>query len=113
MDELDELKSIKTAMAENPTEMILDQYRREIEDDKAQHQELLAQLQESMPEHQKFLSMTEDRKQSRQKIAEMERNIAAFEILAKSQKDPVRIPASVIEPTVPSSPAGCSTSAWV
>ena len=105
MDELDELKSIKTEMAENPTEMILDQYRREIEDDKAHHQELLAQLQESMPEHQKFLSMTEDRNQIRQKIAEMERNIASFEILAKSQKDPVRIPSSVIEPTVPIKPS--------
>lgn len=105
MDELDELKSMKTAMAENPTEMILDQYRREIEDDKAHHQELLAQLQESMPEHQKFLSMTEDRNQIRQKIAEMERNIASFEILAKSQKDPVRIPPSVIEPTVPIKPS--------
>ena len=105
MDEIDELKSIKTVMAENPTEMILDQYRREIEDDKAHHQELLAQLQESMPEHQKFLSMTEDRNQIRQKIAEMERNIASFEILAKSQKDPVRIPPSVIEPTVPIKPS--------
>ena len=92
-------------MAENPTEMILDQYRREIEDDTAHHQELLAQLQESMPEHQKFLSMTEDRQQVRQKIAEMERNIASFEILAKSQKDPVRIPSSVIEPTVPIKPS--------
>ena len=41
--------------------MILDQYRRELEDDKAQHQELLAQMQESMPEHQKFLSLIEER----------------------------------------------------
>ena len=48
-------------MAENPTEMILEQYRREIEDDKEQHQAVLAQMQESMPEHQKFLSMIEDR----------------------------------------------------
>ncbi len=33
------------------------------------------------------------------------RNIASFEILAKSQKDPVRIPSSVIEPTVPIKPS--------
>lgn len=105
MDELDELRSLKTVMAENPTEMILDQYRREIEDDQSHHQELLAQLQESMPEHQKFLSMTEDRNQIRQKIAEVETNIASFEILAKSQKDPVRIPSSVVEPTVPIKPS--------
>jgi capsular exopolysaccharide synthesis family protein len=105
MDEIDELRSIKTRMADNPTEMILDQYQREIEDDKAQHQAVLAQMQESMPDHQKFLSMVEDRNQTRQTIAEMERNIASFDILAKSQKDPVRIPPSVVEPTVPIKPS--------
>jgi capsular exopolysaccharide synthesis family protein len=105
MDELDELKKVKTTMAENPTALILDQHRHEIENDQEHLQELLAQLQESMPEHQKFLSMTEDRNQVRQKIAEMERNIASFEILAKSQKDPVKIPPSVLEPTVPIKPS--------
>jgi capsular exopolysaccharide synthesis family protein len=38
------------------------------------------------------------------KIAEMERDIAAFEILAKSQKDPVQAPENVVEPTVPIKP---------
>lgn len=105
MDELDELRSLKTQMAENPTEMILDQYQREVEDDRAQLQAVLAQMQESMPDHQKFLSMVEDRHQTRQSITEMERNIASFELLASSQKDPVRIPPSVVEPTVPIRPS--------
>ena len=105
MDELDELQSIKTQMADSPEKMILDQYQREIEDDKAQHQAVLAQMQESMPEHQKFLSMVEERNRSRQTMAEMERNIANFELLARSQKDPVRIPDSVVEPTVPIRPS--------
>ncbi len=105
MDELDELRSLKTQMAENPTEMTLDRYEREIEDDKAQQQAVLAQMQESMPDHQKFLSMVEDRHQTRQCITEMERNIASFELLASSQKDPVRIPPSVVEPTVPIKPS--------
>jgi len=104
MDEIDGLKSLKTKMAENPTEMILDQYQREVEDDKAQLQVVLAQMQKSMPEHQRFLSMVEDRNRSRQALAEMERNIASFELLARSQKDPVRIPASVAEPPVPIKP---------
>ena len=55
----------------------------------------------SMPEHQKFLSLVEERNEARKAIAEMDQNISAFEILAKSQKDPVRIPSSVVEPTVP------------
>ncbi len=105
MDELDELKSFKTQMAENPTEMILGQYEREIEDDKAQLQTVLEKLQESMPGHQKFLSMVEDRNRCRQALAEMEHNIASFELLARSQlaKGPVSIP-HVVEPTVPIRP---------
>jgi capsular exopolysaccharide synthesis family protein len=105
MNEIDELKSIKTEMAENPTEMILDQYRRELEDDKAQHQAVLTQMQDSMPEHQRFLSMVEDRKQAQLKLAEMQRNIDAFEILKKSLKEPVVIPTNIIEPTVPIRPS--------
>ena len=105
LDELDELRSIKTQMSDSPEKMILDQYQREIEDDKAQHQEVLARMQESMPEHQKFLSLVEERNRSRQTMAEMERNIANFELLARSQKDPVRIPDSVVEPTVPIRPS--------
>ncbi len=105
MDELNELGSIKTRMAENPMEMILGQHEREIEDDKAQLQMVLEKLQESMPDHQKFLSMVEDRNRSRQALAEMKHNIASFELLARSQKDPVRIPPSVVEPTVPIRPS--------
>ncbi len=105
MDELDELRSLKTQMADNPTELILNQYQREVEDDKAQLQEVLVKMQESMPDHQKFLSMVEDRNRSRQALAEMEHNIASFELLARSQKDPVRIPPSVVEPTVPIKPS--------
>ena len=105
MDELDELKSFKTKMSANPTEMILGQVEREIEDDKAQLQTVLEKMQESMPEHQKFVSMVEDRNRNRQALAEMERNIASFELLARSQKDPVKIPPSVVEPTVPIKPS--------
>ena len=75
MDELDELRSIKTAIADDPTTMLLEPYHREIEDDRAQHEADLVRLQESMPAHQKYLSMVDDRTHVRQTIAEMERNI--------------------------------------
>ena len=65
---------------------------------------MLAKMQAAMPDHQKFLGLMEDRQQTREKIAEMERDIASFEILAKSQKDPVQTRDNVIEPTVPIKP---------
>jgi capsular exopolysaccharide synthesis family protein len=61
-------------------------------------------MQESMPDHQKFLAMVEDRNRSRQALADMEHNIDSFDLLARSQKDPVRIPSSVVEPTLPIKP---------
>ncbi len=99
MNELDELRSIKTEMAENPEAMILDRFQRELENDKAQQQEVLDRMQASMPAHQKFLSLVEERDETRKAIAQMDQNISAFDILAKSQKDAVRIPSSVVEPT--------------
>jgi capsular exopolysaccharide synthesis family protein len=105
MDELGELRSLKTKMAPNPTAMILERYSQEIEDDKVQHEAILAKMQESMPGHQKFLSLIDERNTARQAISEMDKNIAAFEILAKSQRRPVKIPSSVVEPTVPIRPS--------
>jgi capsular exopolysaccharide synthesis family protein len=105
MNKIEELRALKTEMADNPTDVILDQYRREYEDDKAQQEALLAKMQDSMPAHQQFLSMVQERDQTRQAIAEMDRNISAFDILAKSQKDPVTIPTSVVEPTIPVRPS--------
>jgi capsular exopolysaccharide synthesis family protein len=105
MDEIRELQSIKTHMAANPTALILERYSQELEDDRAQHDAILAKMQESMPGHQKFLSMVDERNTMRQAISEMDKNISAFEILAKSQKKPVKIPSSVVEPTIPIRPS--------
>jgi capsular exopolysaccharide synthesis family protein len=108
MDELEELKSLdtmKTQMAESPLAMILDRYSREFEGDRARHEQILAKMQESMPAHQKFLSLIDERDRGRQAVAEMGRNIDSFEILAESQKAPVKGGDSVIEPTVPVRPS--------
>lgn len=107
LDEIDEvgrMDSFKTKMAADPSEMILEKSMREIEDDQAEHQSMLAEMQAAMPDHQKFLGLMEDRQQARLKIAQMERDIASFEILAKSQKEPVQAPDNVVEPTVPIKP---------
>lgn len=105
MDELDDLRSIKTEIARDPTSKLLEVYNRELDDARAQHEAALLKMQESMPAHQKYLSMAEERNHVRQSIAEMEHNLSAFTILAKSQKDSVRIPDSVVEPVVPVRPS--------
>lgn len=105
LDEIDDLKSVKTEMASDPTKMILEQYERQTKDDRAQLQAVMDEMQDSMPEHQKFLSMVEDRKQVQLKIADMQRKIDEFEILKKSQRDPVSIPTSVVEPVAPVRPS--------
>ena len=62
-------------------------------------------MQASMPAHQKFLSLVEERNETRKAIAEMDQNISDFDILSKSQKNPVQIPSSVAEPTAPVRPS--------
>jgi capsular exopolysaccharide synthesis family protein len=49
--------------------------------------------------------MIDERNTARQAISEMDKNLAAFEILAKAQKKPVKIPSSVVEPAVPIRPS--------
>lgn len=105
LDELDDLNRIKTEMPKDPTAMILDRFQAQLEDDQAQQQAVLAQLQDSMPKHQKFLSLVEERNAARHALIEMDRNLQGFEILSQSQKDLVKTPTSVAEPTVPIRPS--------
>jgi capsular exopolysaccharide synthesis family protein len=105
MDELDELRSIKMQMPRDPTAMLLETCNRQLEEARAQHEANLMKMQASMPAHQKYLSMVDERNRMRQSIAQMEENISAFVVLAKSQKDSVRIPDSVVEPVVPIRPS--------
>lgn len=109
MAEIESLQALrqppeKLTMAADPNEMLLEQQRAEIEDDQAQLQDLLARIQQTMPEQQRFLELMQDRHQTSAKIAKMEQDIASFEILAKSQNEPVVIPANVVEPTRPIKP---------
>ncbi len=104
LDEIEELNKFKTRMADNPNEMFLDRYERELDDDRAQQQKLLEEMQESMPAYQRYVSMVQERDRTRQAMAEMQHNIDNFELLAKSQKLPVQV-SSVVEPTVPIKPS--------
>jgi len=106
MDELAELQSVKKERISTPTEMILEQYRRELEADQEQHELLLAKMKASIPEHQRILALFKDRDEKSKQIVRMDDKLKEFEILRKSQANNpcVRIPGSVVEPTVPIKP---------
>jgi succinoglycan biosynthesis transport protein ExoP len=78
--------------------------RAEIQADENITKALLKELQESMPEHQRFLTMLEERKQKVERIATMQEKLSDFDILSKSQKNPISIPMTVAEPTKPVRP---------
>lgn len=95
----------KSKMAADPTEMIHDTLQRDLETAQGRRVELLENLRKAMPDHQKFLTLMEERDDLRKRIAEMQKNLSAFELLAKSQEPPVKLlNARIDEPTVPIKP---------
>jgi capsular exopolysaccharide synthesis family protein len=106
LEDMDELKNIRTEVGLNPTDMMLDQYQREIDADKEEQAKLLREMRESLPEHQKVLDLMEDRKDKAKRIADMEMRLAEFKILANSPSvtEFVKVPSSVPEPAVPVKP---------
>jgi polysaccharide biosynthesis transport protein len=106
LDELDELRNMRTDVGLTPTEMMLEQYQREIEADKEEHSKLLREMRSSLPAHQEVLDMFEDRKEKVKRIADMEVKIAEFKILASTPTvtEFVTVPSSVPEPVVPIKP---------
>jgi len=107
LDELENLRSIKTEMAASPTEMLIEQYNRDIENDRIEHDKLLAKMQDSIPDHQRVLALLRDREEKARQIASAEEKLVEFEILKQAlvSSDCVRIPKSgVAEPTAPIRP---------
>jgi polysaccharide biosynthesis transport protein len=105
IDEIQELSSIKqkTASAGNPSEMILEQYRGELDVDKEDLAKILAQMRESIPEHQEVLTLLRDREEKAKQKTKMEDKLNEFGIVREAllNSECVHIPASVPEPTVP------------
>ena len=85
MDELDELKNVRTDVGLTPTEMILEQYQREIEADKeAARPAPRTKCARACPRTRHVLDLMEDRKEKAKRIADMEVKLAEFKILADS-----------------------------
>ncbi|MFI5456868.1 MAG: polysaccharide biosynthesis tyrosine autokinase [Isosphaerales bacterium] len=106
MDELAELQSVRKEKLSTPTEMILGQYQRELEADREYHDQLLVKMQDSIPEHQRIVALLKDREEKSKQIVRMEDKLAEFAILRQPMvNNPcVKIPGSVVEPTVPIKP---------
>ena len=106
LDEIEKLSSKKSRGASSPAEMIMEQYGRELDADKETHEKLLAQLRESMPEQQQMLTLLRDREEKARQRSRMEERLDQFRIMREAMlsSDCVRIPDSLIEPTVPLKP---------
>ena len=106
LDELDELQSIKKEKLATPNEMILEQYNREAESDREDHDRLLAEMQKSIPEHQRIVNMLKDREERSKQIARMEERIMEFRILRLqiANSPCVKMLSSIVEPTIPIKP---------
>lgn len=107
LDEIDELRSIKTEMASSPFEMIMEQHRKEIEADREEHDRLLGEMQKAVPDHQRILAMISDRAEKARQVAKLDERITEFGLLEQSlvSTECVRIPVTgVAEPTAPIKP---------
>jgi len=107
MDEIEELQSVKKERISTPTEIVMEQYRRELEADREDHELLRAKMQASIPEYQRVLSLLKDREEKSKQIFRMEDKLSEFEILRRSlvTNEWLKIPDSVVEPTVPIKPS--------
>ena len=104
-DQIEELSATKTRSAGNPTELLLEQYRREIEADKEEHENILIQMRDSAPAHQGLLTLFRDREEKAKQVAKVHERLAEFETVKRSLSvDCVRIPASIVEPILPTKP---------
>ncbi len=106
LDEMNGLQNVRTEVAMTPTEMILDQYQREIDSDKQEHARLLREMRASLPLHHEILNMMKDREEQARRIADLKVKIADFKTLAStpSVTEFIKVPPVIPEPSVPIKP---------
>jgi len=89
----------RAALALNSSEEQLENIGKEV-------QELLKQLQESMPKYQEYLTLLKSREQTVERITAVQTRLESFGVLADANvsKNPVRVMLRADEPTVPVRP---------
>ena len=105
LDQLRDLDSPLPAQAAiDPSETILGTLREENHSTEESLKHVLGNLKESIPEHEKYLALQEDRERMLTRKYDLQTKLSEFQMLSRSQKPPVVIPASVAEPTIPIKP---------
>lgn len=104
MNQLTRLRSVPARETGDPYEILMEATRAEIQADERAAKTILAELQASMPQHQHFLDMLDEQKQKVTRVAMMQTKLSDFEFVRQAMKDPITIPTSIPEPTVPVRP---------
>ncbi len=93
-DQIEELSAIKTRSSGNPTEQLLEQYRREIDADREEQENVLIQMRDSAPAHQGLLTLFRDREEKARQVAKVHERLQEFETVKRTLSvDCIRIPA--------------------
>jgi polysaccharide biosynthesis transport protein len=107
-EELAALKNQPTgAEATSPADIyqsILDGANEDIRTTQGQLSDVMAAMKDAMPDYHKYTTLMQDRENKTKQLADLKEKLDAFEMLAKTQKEPVKIWTEASEPTIPKSP---------
>jgi polysaccharide biosynthesis transport protein len=105
---LEQIKELQTPLPEqaafDPSETMVARMFEEIHTTEESLKQTMTNLRESMPEHDKFLAAQEERERMLTRKYDLQTKLSEFQMLSRSQKDPVEIPSSVAEPLSPIRP---------
>ena len=85
-------------------ESIINGANEEIHSTEGQISNVLTEMKDAMPEYHKYTTLMGEREQKSKQLAELKEKLAAFNMLAATQKQPVKVWDSATEPTAPKSP---------
>lgn len=102
--ELDRLQRLDVPGEADLTDMLLNHSGEEILALRKEVQDLLGQMQETMPQYTQYLGLLREREQKESSLVLMRNRLAEFDMLAKTMNDPVHIFQPATEPTIPFKP---------
>ncbi len=86
------------------SEVLLATAREEIQAHEQESKRLITEMQESLPDYDKFANLVFQREQKQREMTTVTQNYAAFDALAKTQREPVNIRVPPVEPVMPDRP---------
>jgi capsular exopolysaccharide synthesis family protein len=102
LDELDNLRQVERKPLGNPSEMIVDSLRKDVQTIQETSDSLLNKLKASIPEYQRYQSLQDQRELMLTRISDLERNVSEYELLSRTLEPPVKVMNPPTEPIKPS-----------